>query len=91
MKIQPLNNNVFVEVEEPKDEVSKSGIIVGAKVRKTERGVVIHPAESKLVTKGDTIFFKTYAYDPVDLQEFNPNYAGKKLGFIKEEHILGKE
>ena len=87
MKIQPLNNNLLVQVEEPAQETTTSGIILTEKkVRTTERATVLVGSEQ--IPQGSVVYFKTYAYDPVDLEDFGMQGS---LGFVKEEHILGKD
>jgi len=67
------------------ESTTKSGIIlVSESDKRTEKGKVISTDNSRVVKKGDTIYFKTYSLSPIKIKD-------EELAFIKEEDILAKE
>jgi len=81
MKIQPLNNNVLIEIT--KQEKTKSGIYLDVRSDLIlEEAKVIAVPKGSQVKKGDTIFFKAFAMDTVETD-------GKVFHFLREDQILG--
>lgn len=78
----PLNDYIMVKPDELKDEeTTTSGIILTQQTQeKPETGIVLDSNKSKVVAKGDRIYYKGYLMDMVE-----------DTGFIKEEDILAKD
>lgn len=96
MQLRPLHSNVIVEAA-PKETVTASGIVLpdtGDKER-PERGTIIAVGPGKLldngsrlavdVKVGDTVVFKKYSPDEVELKD---NGTTKKLLVLSAEDIL---
>lgn len=69
-------------MEVKKKEKTETGIILPETANKLEEAEVIEVAEGVNVKPGQTVLFKDYSMDVIELD-------GKELSFIKEEHILG--
>lgn len=84
MKTKPLSSNVLIKIEKA-DEKTKSGIVlISEQDKKLEKAEVIEVGKDvKLVKKGDTILFKSYSPDTINIDD-------EELSFIKEEEILAK-
>jgi chaperonin GroES len=92
MKIKPLSNNIFLEVEEG-EKKTKSGIYIPETVEKDHpmRGTVVATGPGKrtekgdlipmTVKKGDTLLFKSYGLTEVKVE-------GKKYLVGSEDDVL---
>lgn len=85
MKIQPLNNNLLVEVL--KVEKTRSGIIIASDSDlKYEKARVIAFDQSlkDTIKKDSIVYFKMYTLSSIDID-------GKEYNFIKFDDVLGIE
>ena len=92
MKLRPLNNQIVVKPS-PKEEVTKSGIVLPetAKGEKPAQGEVVAIGDGKLldsgarapftVKVGDKIMFKKYAADEIEVE-------GTKFLVLSENDVL---
>jgi chaperonin GroES len=96
MQLRPLNSHVIVEAA-PKETVTASGIVLPdtADKERPERGTVIAIGPGKLlengtrqavdVEVGDSIVFKKYAPDEIELKE---NGGSKKYLVLSADDIM---
>jgi chaperonin GroES len=96
MQLRPLNSHVIVEAA-PKETVTASGIVLPdtADKERPERGTVIAIGPGKLlengtrqavdVKVGDSIVFKKYAPDEIELKE---NGGSKKYLVLSADDIM---
>lgn len=79
MQLKPLGNHIIVEVA-PKETTTSSGIILpDSEEKRPERGVIIAVGPGKMqedgkretldVKVGDTVIFKKYAPDEIELKD----------------------
>lgn len=82
MKIKPLFENVLVKIEKA-PEKTKSGLILSPKEdNKLEEAIVLSVSDQvEQIREGDTVIFKSYNLDTVDIR-------GETCNFIKESDII---
>ena len=82
--IIPIGKRVLVE--HGKEAETKGGLIIpqDADRRPISSGVAVEVGSTKLVVKGDMVYFKKYAIDEIE-------YEGKKYSIIKSKDILAVE
>ncbi len=86
-ELQPLNDNVLLEVPETKGEQkTASGIIIPDSAKEKEtigKVLALGNIENAEISVGDTVFYKEYSGKNVEFEE-------KKYIFIPYEDILAK-
>lgn len=83
MKIQPLANNILIDIEKAPEKTASGIIIPGMEDKKMEVGTVVAVGYDVdiLIEKGVKILFKAYSADTIELE-------GKEYNFIKSDDIL---
>lgn len=80
--MRTISNIIQIEIAKPKDKTKSGLIIPDATEKRLEKGKVVNiGSEVNEVKKGDTVIFKQFSADTVELE-------GKEYSFIKEEDIL---
>lgn len=80
--MKTLNNLLQITIAKPKDSTKSGLTVAGAKEKRLEQGKVISVGKDvEEVKKGDTVIFKQFSTDTVELE-------GKEFSFIKESDIL---
>ncbi len=85
-ELQPINQNVLIEIEEKKEEKTSSGIYIpeSAKEKKAFGNVVsISNIENPEIKPGDVVLYKEYAGTDVE-------FEGKKYLLVQYSDILAK-
>lgn len=93
MNIQPLDDRVVLEIEEPEDETEGGIVLPDTAKEKPQRGEVVAAGPGKLldsgdrkslsVEEGDTVIFGNYAGTDVE-------FDGKEYKIVKEDEIQAK-
>jgi chaperonin GroES len=85
-ELQPLNDNVLLELIIEKEQKTASGIIIPDSAQEKPeyaKVVALGNIEKPGITVGDTVFYKKYTGTEVD-------FEGKKYLFIPYEDLLAK-
>ncbi len=85
-ELQPINQNVLIEVQEPAEQKTASGIYLPdtAKEKKAFGKVIsISNIENPEITVGDTVLYKEYSGTEVEFED-------KKYLLIQYSDILAK-
>lgn len=85
-KIQPINNNVLLKLEDPTEDKTSGGIIIPDTAReKSQEGKVIAlPADSDIdLSVGDVVLYKGFSGTEI-------NFEGEKYLLILSDDILAK-
>jgi len=85
-KIQPINNNVLLKLEDPTEDKTAGGIIIPDTAReKSQEGKVIAlPADSDIdLSVGDVVLYKGFSGTEI-------NFEGEKYLLILSDDILAK-
>ncbi len=85
-ELQPLNDNVLLEIIEEKEQKTASGIIIPDSAQEKPefaKVVALGDIENAGVAAGDMVFYKKFAGTEVD-------FEGKKFLFIPYGDLLAK-
>ncbi len=85
-KIQPVNSNVLIRIDEPKEEKTVGGIIIPDTAREKRReGIIeaIAPEAPKTLSVGDRVIYKEMSGTEIKFNDVN--YL-----FVQAEDILAK-
>ena len=85
-KIQPINNNVLLKLEDPTEDKTAGGIIIPdtAKERSQEGKIIALPADSDIdLSVGDVVLYKGFSGTEI-------NFEGEKYLLILSDDILAK-
>lgn len=85
-KIQPINNNVLLKLEDPAEDKTAGGIIIPdtAREKSQEGKVVALPADSDIdLSVGDVVLYKGFSGTEI-------NFEGEKYLLIPSDDILAK-
>ena len=85
-KIQPINNNVLLKLEDPTEGKTPGGIIIPDTVKeKSQEGkVVAFPADSDIdLSVGDVVLYKGFSGTEI-------NFEGESYLLILSDDILAK-
>ena len=85
-KIQPINNNVLLKLEDPTEDKTAGGIIIPdtAKEKSQEGKVVALPADSDIdLSVGDVVLYKGFSGTEI-------NFEGESYLLILSDDILAK-
>ncbi|MEA3358811.1 MAG: co-chaperone GroES [Thermodesulfobacteriota bacterium] len=85
-KIQPINNNVLLKLEDPTEDKTPGGIIIPdtAKEKSQEGKVVALPADSDIdLSVGDVVLYKGFSGTEI-------NFEGESYLLILSDDILAK-
>lgn len=86
-ELQPINQNVLLEIEEDKaEQKTASGIIIPDSAKKKDnigKVIAISNIENAEVAVGDQVLFKEFSGVETD-------FEGKKLLMVQYNDILGK-
>jgi chaperonin GroES len=85
-KIQPINNNLLIKLDEVKEDKTAGGIVIPdtAKERPQEGEVVGVPADSDSgVSVGDRVIYKSFSGTEI-------TFEGEKYLIIPSDDILAK-
>ena len=85
-ELQPLNDNVLLELVQEKEQKTASGIIIPDSAQEAPefaKVIALGNIENPGVTAGDTVFYKKFSGTEVD-------FEGKKFLFIPYADLLAK-
>jgi chaperonin GroES len=86
-ELQPLNNNVILDLsEDKKEQKTAAGIIIPDSAKEQPqyaKVVAVGHVENPAIAAGDTVFYKKFAGNEV-------SFDGKKYLFIPYEDIMAK-
>jgi len=85
-KIQPINNNLLIKLDEVKEDTTAGGIIIPdtAKERPQEGEVVAVPLDSDInVSVGDRVIYKSFSGTEI-------TFEGEKYLIVPSDDILAK-
>ena len=85
-KIQPINNNVLLKLEDPTEDKTAGGIIIPdtAKEKSQEGKVVALPADSDIdLSVGDVVLYKGFSGTEI-------NFEGESYLLILSDDVLAK-
>lgn len=84
-ELQPVNQNVLIEIDEKKEQKTFAGIILPEKDEKKAMGKVaaISKIENCEISLGDTVVYKEYSGSKIELDD-------KKYLLIQYADILAK-
>ena len=85
-KIQPINNNVLLKLEDPTEDKTAGGIIIPdtAKEKSQEGKVIALPVDSDIdLSVGDVVLYKGFSGTEI-------NFEGEKYLLILSDDILAK-
>lgn len=85
-ELQPINENVLIEIKEQKEQKTASGIYIPdtAKEKKSFGKIVaISNIENPEITVGDTVLYKEFSGNEIE-------FEGKKFLLIQYADILAK-
>ncbi len=85
-ELQPLNDNVLLELEEIKEQKTASGIIIPVSAQELPeyaKVIALGNIENPGVSVGNTVFYKKFSGTEVD-------FEGKKYLFIPYADLLAK-
>ncbi|MCF8373703.1 MAG: co-chaperone GroES [Bacteroidales bacterium] len=85
-ELQPLNENVLLEIEEQKEQVTASGIYIPDSAKEKPqfaKVIAIGNIENPGISVGDSVFFKKYAGTEIE-------FEGRKLMFLPYGDLLAK-
>ncbi len=93
MNIQPLDDRVVLEIQEPEDKTEGGIVLPDTAKEKPQRGEVVAAGPGKLldsgerkslsVEEGDTVIFGNYAGTDVE-------FDGQEYKIVKEDEIQAK-
>ena len=85
-KIQPINNNLLIKLDEVKEDKTSGGIIIPdtAKERSQEGEVIALPPDSDIgVSVGDRVMYKSFSGTEI-------TFEGEKYLIVPSDDILAK-
>ena len=85
-KIQPINNNLLIKLDEVKEDTTAGGIIIPdtAKEKSQEGEVVAVPADSDSgLSVGDRVIYKSFSGTEI-------TFEGEKYLIVPSDDILAK-
>ena len=85
-KIQPINNNLLIKLDEVKEDKTSGGIIIPdtAKERSQEGEVIALPPDSDIgVSVGDRVMYKSFSGTEI-------TFEGEKYLLVPSDDILAK-
>lgn len=86
-ELQPLNDNVLLDInEDKKEQKTASGIIIPDTAKEKPqyaKVVAVGNVENPGITAGDTVFYKKFAGNEVE-------FEGNKYLFLPYEDVLAK-
>jgi len=85
-KIQPINNNLLIKLDEVKEDKTSGGIIIPdtAKEKSQEGEVIALPPDSDIgVSVGDRIMYKSFSGTEI-------TFEGEKYLIVPSDDILAK-
>ena len=85
-KIQPINNNILIKLDEVKEDKTAGGIIIPdtAKEKSQEGEVVALPPDSDIsVSVGDRVMYKSFSGTEI-------TFEGEKYLIVLSDDILAK-
>jgi chaperonin GroES len=85
-KIQPINNNLLIKLDEVKEDKTAGGIIIPdtAKEKSQEGKVVAVPPDSDIgVSVGDRVMYKSFSGTEI-------TFEGEKYLIVPSDDILAK-
>jgi chaperonin GroES len=85
-KIQPINNNLLIKLDEVKEDTTAGGIIIPdtAKEKSQEGEVVAVPPDSDIgVSVGDRVMYKSFSGTEI-------TFEGEKYLIVPSDDILAK-
>jgi len=85
-KIQPINNNLLIKLDEVKEDKTSGGIIIPdtAKEKSQEGEVVAVPPDSDIgVSVGDRVMYKSFSGTEI-------TFEGEKYLIVPSDDILAK-
>ncbi|MBW2006054.1 MAG: co-chaperone GroES [Deltaproteobacteria bacterium] len=85
-KIQPINNNLLIKLDEVKEDKTAGGIIIPdtAKEKSQEGEVVAVPPDSDIgVSVGDRVMYKSFSGTEI-------TFEGEKYLIVPSDDILAK-
>lgn len=85
-KIQPINNNILIKLDDVKEDTTAGGIIIPdtAKEKPQEGEVVAIPADSDSgVSVGDRVIYKSFSGTEI-------TFEGEKYLLVPSDDILAK-
>ena len=85
-ELQPLNDNVLLEIVEEKEQKTASGLIIPDSAQEKPeyaKVIALGNIENPEVSVGDTVFYKKFSGTEV-------NFEGKKYLFIPYDDLLAK-
>ena len=85
-ELQPLNDNVLLEIVEEKEQKTASGLIIPDSAQEKPeyaKVVALGNIENPEILAGDTVFYKKFSGTEVD-------FEGKKYLFIPYADLLAK-
>ena len=85
-KIQPINNNVLLKLEDPTEDKTAGGIIIPdtAREKSKEGKVIALPADHDIdLSVGDVVLYKGFSGTEI-------NFEGEKYLLILSDDILAK-
>ena len=85
-KIQPINNNILIKLDEVKEDTTAGGIIIPdtAKEKSQEGEVIAIPADSdSSVSVGDRVIYKSFSGTEI-------KFEGEQYLIVPSDDILAK-
>jgi chaperonin GroES len=85
-KIQPINNNLLIKLDEVKEDKTSGGIIIPdtAKEKSQEGEVIAIPADSDIgLSVGDRVIYKSFSGTEI-------TFEGEKYLIVPSDDILAK-
>jgi chaperonin GroES len=85
-KIQPINNNILIKLDEVKEDTTAGGIIIPdtAKEKPQEGEVIALPADSDSgLSVGDRVIYKSFSGTEI-------TFEGEKYLLVPSDDILAK-
>ncbi|MBE9541757.1 MAG: co-chaperone GroES [Proteobacteria bacterium] len=85
-KIQPINNNILIKLDEVKEDKTSGGIVIPdtAKEKSQEGEVIALPPDSDIgVSVGDRIMYKSFSGTEI-------TFEGEKYLIVPSDDILAK-
>lgn len=85
-KIQPINNNLLIKLDEVKEDKTSGGIIIPdtAKEKSQEGEVIALPPDSDIgVSVGDRVMYKSFSGTEI-------TFEGEKYLIVPSDDILAK-
>ena len=85
-KIQPINNNILIKLDEVKEDKTSGGIVIPdtAKEKSQEGEVIALPPDSDIgVSIGDRVIYKSFSGTEI-------TFEGEKYLIVPSDDILAK-